>query len=104
MPVFADIDPETFTLDPASVERCITPQTRAILGVHLGGRMFDADALGEIARKHTINTPVRIYPFVNETNRSAAAVPVDAVGGGAFSSFSNRNVRWLKKHLNILTL
>lgn len=52
MPVFADIDPETFTLDPVSVERCITPQTRAILGVHLGGRMFDADALGEIARRH----------------------------------------------------
>lgn len=52
MPVFADIDPETFNLDSASVEQRITPRTRAILGVHLGGRMFDADALGGIAQRH----------------------------------------------------
>ena len=52
MPVFADIDPETFTLDPVSVEQRVTPKTRAILGVHLGGRMFDADALSDIAARH----------------------------------------------------
>src|SRR5919109_2258707 len=38
VPVFADIDPGTYTLDPASVEACITSRTRALLPVHLGGR------------------------------------------------------------------
>lgn len=52
MPVFADIDPETFTLSAQSVESKITPRTRAILAVHLGGRPFDVDALGGVARKH----------------------------------------------------
>ena len=51
-PVFADIDPDTFTLSPASVENCITPRTKAILAVHLGGRPCDMDALGDIAKKH----------------------------------------------------
>jgi len=54
MPVFADIDPETFTLSPESVRSKITPRTRAILGVHLGGRPFDVDALREIAEEHDI--------------------------------------------------
>ena len=51
-PVFADTDPETFTLSPASVEERVTPRTRAILGVHLGGRPFDVDAISAIAEKH----------------------------------------------------
>ena len=54
MPVFADIDPETFTLSPESVRSKITPRTRAILGVHLGGRPFDVDALRAIAEEHDI--------------------------------------------------
>ncbi len=54
MPVFADTDPDTFTLSPASVEEHITPRTRAILGVHLGGRPFDFDAIDTIARKHSL--------------------------------------------------
>jgi len=52
MPVFADTDPETFTLSPASVEERVTPRTKAILGVHLGGRPFDVDAIAAIAEKH----------------------------------------------------
>lgn len=53
-PVFADIDPRTFCLDPASVEAAITPKTRAILVVHLYGQSADMEALGTIARKHGI--------------------------------------------------
>lgn len=52
MPVFADIDPNTYTICPESVKSKITGRTRAILGVHLGGRPFDADALGKIASEH----------------------------------------------------
>lgn len=51
-PVFADTDPETFTIDPASIEAAITSRTAAIIGVHLGGRPFDFDAVKAIADKH----------------------------------------------------
>lgn len=51
-PVFADIDFETLTLSPSACERAITPRTRAIMAVHLGGRPCDMDALDEIARRH----------------------------------------------------
>jgi dTDP-4-amino-4,6-dideoxygalactose transaminase len=51
-PVFVDIDPDSWCIDVAQIERHITPDTRAILPVHLGARMADMDAIGEIARTH----------------------------------------------------
>ncbi len=48
-PVFADIDPLTFTLSPAAVEAAITPRTRAIMPVHLYGHPAAMDALQAIA-------------------------------------------------------
>jgi dTDP-4-amino-4,6-dideoxygalactose transaminase len=51
-PVFVDIDPKTFTMDPALIERAITPKTRAILPVHLYGLPADMDPIVEIARRH----------------------------------------------------
>lgn len=48
-PVFADIDPETLDLDPAAVERAITPRTAAILPVHVYGRPCDTEGLGKAA-------------------------------------------------------
>jgi perosamine synthetase len=52
IPVFADIDPETFTLDPGAVERAITPRTRAIMAVDIFGQSADMDALRAIAQRH----------------------------------------------------
>lgn len=52
IPVFADIEPETWCLDPADVERKITPRTRAIIAVHLFGQPADLDPLLAIAREH----------------------------------------------------
>ena len=49
VPIFADIDPDTYCLDPAAVERAITPRSRAIIPVHLAMRFTDMDALLEIA-------------------------------------------------------
>jgi dTDP-4-amino-4,6-dideoxygalactose transaminase len=50
MPVLADVDPQTATLDPASVEAALTARTRAIVAVHLYGRRADTMALAELAR------------------------------------------------------
>ncbi|WP_050467324.1 DegT/DnrJ/EryC1/StrS family aminotransferase [Herbaspirillum chlorophenolicum] len=52
IPVFADIDPQTFNIDPASVEKLITPRTRAILAVDIFGQSADMKALRVIADKH----------------------------------------------------
>ncbi len=51
-PVFADIDPVTFTLDPKEAESKITPRTKAIIPVHLYGLSCDMDPLLRIARRH----------------------------------------------------
>ena len=51
-PVFVDVDPDTWTLDPRRIEAAITPQTKAILPVHLHGLMADMDPIMEIARHH----------------------------------------------------
>jgi dTDP-4-amino-4,6-dideoxygalactose transaminase len=50
-PVFADIDPKYFTLDPALVERAISPATKAIIAVHLYGQPVDLTAFSEIAKR-----------------------------------------------------
>ncbi len=52
IPIFADLDLHRFTLDPRSIERCITPRTKAILVVHLFGYPADMDPIMEIAAKH----------------------------------------------------
>lgn len=53
-PVFVEIEPEMLTLDPACVERAITPRTRAILAVHTFGCPADLDALSSLARRHNL--------------------------------------------------
>lgn len=54
IPVFADIRPETCCLDPAAVERAITPLTRVIIPVHLFGHPADMGALMAVARQHQL--------------------------------------------------
>ena len=54
IPVFVDIDPETFNIDPALIEAEITTRTRAIITVHLYGQMAEMDAILDIGRKHKI--------------------------------------------------
>lgn len=52
IPVFVDVDPDTYTMDPKLIEAAITPHTKAIMPVHLYGQMADMDPIMEIARKH----------------------------------------------------
>ena len=53
-PVFADIEPDTFNLDPASVAELITPRTKAIVPVHLFGQSADLDPILKLAQEHGI--------------------------------------------------
>ena len=53
-PVFVDVDPRTWTMDPNLIEAAITPRTRAILPVHLHGLMADMDPIIDIARRHKL--------------------------------------------------
>lgn len=54
MPVFVDIDPETFQMDPAKLEARITPRTRAIIPVHILGLPVDMKSILAIAKKHNL--------------------------------------------------
>jgi len=51
-PVFADMDPRTYNINPGVIERLITPKTTGIIGVHVWGRPCDTEAIEAIARKH----------------------------------------------------
>lgn len=53
-PVYVDIDPQTFTMDPTKLEAAITARTRAVIPVHLYGLPADMDAIVEVARRHNL--------------------------------------------------
>ena len=53
-PVYVDIDDATFCLDPAKIEKAITPRTKVVMPVHLYGHPFDVDPILEICRKHKL--------------------------------------------------
>ena len=55
VPVFADVDPRTYTLDPVKFEAAITPRTRAVIPVHLLGLPADMDPISAIARKRGLS-------------------------------------------------
>jgi dTDP-4-amino-4,6-dideoxygalactose transaminase len=89
-PVFVDIDPVTFNLDPEELEGAITPRTRAIMPVHLFGLPADMDAIGAIALRHCI-------PVIEDAAQSIAARwqdrPVGSLGDfGCFSFFPSKNL------------
>lgn len=53
-PVYVDIDPKTLNIDPSKIEEAITPNTKAILAVHVFGNPCDVEAIEEIAKKHNL--------------------------------------------------
>ena len=53
-PVFVDIDPDTFNIDPDAVEAAVTPRTRAIVPVHLFGQMAPTERLQAVAERHSV--------------------------------------------------
>ncbi len=55
IPIFVDIDPDTFLMDPKKIEAAITPRTKAIVAVHLHGLCLDMDAIMDIAKRHNLH-------------------------------------------------
>ena len=51
-PIFVEVDPKTFNIDPSSIEKAITPKTKAIVPVHLYGQSADMQSIMDIARRH----------------------------------------------------
>jgi len=82
-PVFSDVLPDTWCIDPASAEAAITPRTRAIIAVHLYGNLCDMDALLAIGSKHGI-------PVIEDAAEAIGSVWRGKRAGsmGVFSTFS----------------
>ncbi|MFN9369918.1 MAG: DegT/DnrJ/EryC1/StrS family aminotransferase [Planctomycetia bacterium] len=90
VPIFADIDPATYLVDPADVERKISRRTKAILPVHLFGRTADMDALLPIARKAGL-------PLVEDAAQSILSTWHGRCSGGlgdvgCFSFYPTKNL------------
>ena len=90
LPIFADIDAATFQVDSASVTAAITPATRLLLPVHIGGSPADLDALTTLARKRGI-------PLIEDACQAPLAEwrgqPIGTQGlGGCFSFQASKNL------------
>ncbi len=90
-PVFVDIDPETYLLDPSKVEAAITERTKAIIPVHLYGRLCEMDKICDIAQRHNlvvIEDTAQAFGAESEDGR-AAGMMADA---GTFSFYKTKNI------------
>ena len=89
-PVFADIDPVTFNIDPAAVERKITPRTKAIIPVHLFGQAADMDPIMKLAEQHGL---IVIEDACQAIGAEYKGRRVGSIGTyGAFSFFPSKNL------------
>ncbi len=89
-PVFVDIDPATWTIDPHLVEQALTPRTKAILPVHLHGRLADMERIGAIARRHGLR-------LIEDAAQAHGAVRDGQAAGtfgdiGCFSFYPGKNL------------
>ncbi len=87
-PVFADVDPQTWCIDPADIERKITKKTKAIIPVHLYGHPADMDAINKIAKEY------RLYVIEDAAEAHGAEYKGKKVGSlgncGIFSFYGNK--------------
>jgi dTDP-4-amino-4,6-dideoxygalactose transaminase len=90
VPVLADIDEKTYTIDPKKIEEKITDKTKAIMPVHLFGQCADMDPIIEIANKHNIKViedAAQAHGALYK-NRKAGSIGV----GGCFSFYPGKNL------------
>jgi 8-amino-3,8-dideoxy-alpha-D-manno-octulosonate transaminase len=89
LPVFAEID-ESFNIDPADIEHRITPQTKAILAVHLQGNAAELDRILSIAQKHNLRV---IEDCAQSVGASYKGRPVGSIGDiGIYSLQLNKTI------------
>ena len=89
-PVYADIDPKTFNLDPSKIEEKITDKTKAILPVHLYGQPADMDAILEIAQEHDLKV---IEDAAQAHGATYKGKKIGSIGDmGCFSFYPTKNM------------
>ncbi|MBC7237679.1 MAG: DegT/DnrJ/EryC1/StrS family aminotransferase [Chloroflexi bacterium] len=89
-PVFVDIDPRTYNIDPAKIKAAITPRTRAILPVHLYGQPADMDPILELARRHGLRVIEDACQAVGATYHGRKAGSMGDLG--CFSFYPSKNL------------
>jgi dTDP-4-amino-4,6-dideoxygalactose transaminase len=89
-PVFADIEPEHFTIDPADIEPRITPGTRAIIPVHLYGQCADMDVILAIAKRHKLRVIEDACQAIGAEHRGRRAGSMGDIG--CFSFYPTKNL------------
>lgn len=89
-PVFADIDPITYNLDPLQVENKITPRTKAVLAVHLYGQCADMDELAQAAERHGVPIVEDAAQAIGAEYGGRRAGSLGAVG--CFSFYPSKNL------------
>src|SRR4051794_9730788 len=90
VPVFADIDPVTFNINPAALADKITPRTKAIIPVHLYGQCADMDPILDIARKHGLAVIEDAAQAIGSEYRGRRAGSIGTAG--CFSFFPSKNL------------
>ncbi|MBS4172210.1 DegT/DnrJ/EryC1/StrS family aminotransferase [Bacillus sp. FJAT-49736] len=89
-PVFADVDPVTFNINPMEIEKRITPATKAIIPVHLFGQPADMEEINGIAKKHNL---VVIEDACQAFGSTYQGKPIGSLGDAAcFSFFPTKNL------------
>lgn len=91
IPVFADIDPNTFNIDPNTIEALITPRTKAIVPVHIGGLPADMDAIMAIAKRHNLLVLEDACQSIGATWRGQWVGTIGDIGCYSFQSSKNIN-------------
>ena len=89
VPVYADIDPKTFNIDPVDIARKVTDKTKAIYVVHYGGQMCDMDPIMEIAKKHNLYVLEDCAHAHGASYKGRKAGSVGDVGVFSFHSLKN---------------
>ena len=89
-PVFVDIEPDTFNIDPARIEAAITPRTRAIIPVHLYGQVAEMGPIQEIARRHGLTVLEDAAQAIGSAYHGTRAGTLGDVA--AFSFYPSKNL------------
>jgi len=90
VPVFADIEPDTYNIDARSIEAHITERTKAIIPVHIGGRPADMDAIMDVAKRYNLKV---VEDCAQAHSASWRGKPVGSFGdAGCFSFQNSKNI------------